>query len=422
LTGHLLMSAKERDRLKVMARVKTGGIRLVEAAEILGLSYRQSKRLNRRYLEEGDPGLIHRGRGQPGNRGYDESFKRAVLARYQERYPDFGPTLAAEKLDELDNLMLDHETLRLWLLEAGLWKKRRRRAAHRSWRERRAHFGEMVQMDGSFHKWFEDRGPECSLMNLVDDATGTTLSLFSEQETTEAAMTLLWAWIEKYGIPAAIYADGKNVYLPDERLQQEAREQGEELYSQFGSACAKLRIRIIRAYSPQAKGRVERSNGVYQDRLVKELRLQKINSIEKANELLFGGFVDRLNEKFAVKPRKSADYHRSQKNLNLASIFCWEEERMLTDDWIVRFRNHYYQLDRQSQRPPTTKKVQVCQWLNGELHFRYRNQDLPYKELPDRPESDAKKPKYRRRAQPKPKWIPPANHPWRSFIYGAACK
>jgi hypothetical protein len=276
----------------------------------------------------------------------------------------------------------------------------------------------MVQIDGSVHKWFEDRGAECFLMNLVDDATGTTLSLFSEEETTEAAMTLLWAWIEKYGRPSSLYADGKSVYLPDERHRLEARDRGEETYTHFGWACARLGIRLIHAHSPQAKGRIERSNAVYQDRLVKELRLRGVNSIEGANKVLKGGFVDRLNEKFTVKARKTADYHRSSKNLNLAAIFCWEEERQVTDDWIVRFKNHYYQLEPQSKRPPTTKKVQVRQWLNGELHFTYRNQDIAYIELPDRPQPEPKKTKHPPRI--KGKWIPPANHPWRN--YGSPCK
>jgi len=412
------MSAKERARLKVFARVIKGDLKLKEASEMLGMSYRQAKRQYRRYQDEGDAGLIHRGRGQPSNRGRSAGFKRKVVARYQERYPDFGPTLASEKLEE-EGLKVDHETLRLWLLSAGLWKKRRRRSAHRSWRERRAHFGELVQMDGSDHQWFEDRAGRCCLMNLVDAATGTTLSLFSEHETTEAAMLLLWAWIEKYGIPAALYVDGKNVYVPDEKLSQEARERGEQHLTHFGRACDKLGIRIIRAHSPQAKGRIERSNGLYQDRLVKELRLKKIKRIETANQLLLSGFVDQLNQKFAVEPRESADYHRSRAGLDLASIFCWEEQRVLTNDWIVQFRNCYYQLARQSQGPPTQKKVQVCEWLNGELHFIYRKQDLAYTQLPERPAPARSKRSPRKTPS---KSVPPPHHPWRSFIFGNASK
>jgi transposase len=412
------MSAKERARLKVFARVIKGDLKLIEAAEMLGLSYRQTKRQFSRYRDEGDKGLVHRGRGHPSNRGRKANFKAKVLSRYQERYPDFGPTLASEKLEE-EGLKIDHETLRLWLLGAGLWKKRRRRSAHRSWRERRGHFGELVQMDGSIHDWFEERGGRCCLMNLVDDATGTTLSLFSEHETTEAAMLLLWAWIEKYGIPAALYVDGKSVYVPDEKLRQEARERGEQHLTHFGRACDKLGIRIIRAHSPQAKGRIERSNGVYQDRLVKELRLKRIKKIEKANQLLVSGFVDQLNQKFAVEPREAHDYHRSSADLDLSSIFCWEEQRVLSDDWIVQFNNHYYQLARQSQGPPTRKKVQVCEWLNGELHFIYRDRELAYTLMTDRPSPKGRK---RLPGKTQSKWVPPPHHPWRSFQFGNASK
>ncbi len=181
------MSGKERELLKVFADVKKRRLRIKQAAELVALSYRQCRRRYQRYRQEGAAGLVHRGRGQASNRGHGEDIKKAVLARYEERYPDFGPTLAAEKL-ELDGYRVNHETLREWLIGARLWKKRRKRSPHRSWREPRRHFGELLQMDGSFHQWFEDRGGESCLMNLVDDATGTTLSLLSEEETTFAAM------------------------------------------------------------------------------------------------------------------------------------------------------------------------------------------------------------------------------------------
>lgn len=410
--GHLLMSTKERERLKVLARVKKSEMKLKEAAELLGVSYRQAKRQYGRYREEGDKGLVHRGRGRAGNRGYSQDFKKKVIARYQERYPDFGPTLAAEKLEE-DGYKLNPETLRLWLVEAGIWQKRRKRAAHRSWRERRAHFGEMLQLDGSHHRWFEERGEKSCLMNLVDDATGTTLSFFAKEETTEAAMILLWAWIDKYGIPAAIYVDRKNVYVPDEKQVLEAREEGREHYTQFGRACAQLGIRVIKAYSPQAKGRVERSHGVYQDRLVKELRLKKINSIESANQLLSSGFTDNLNRKFAIQAREAADYHRNSKGYDLASIFCIEEDRTLTDDWIVRFNNDFYQLQRQSNASPTSKKVKVRQYLNGEIRFSYRGKETNYEKLVERPQSKAEAPSKKICRPRKPRYSPPPNHPWR---------
>jgi hypothetical protein len=227
-------------------------------------------------------------------------------------------------------------------------------------------------MDGSFHHWFEDRGPECCLMNMVDDATSVALSLLAEAETIEAAMTLLWKWITTFGIPAALYPDRKNLYVPAEKAALEAELEGEELLTHFGRACKKLGIEMIKAYSPPAKGRVERSNGTYQDRLVKELRLAGISEIEAANEFLYAGFLEQLNEKFAVAPREESDFHRSAPGYDLAAIFCREEERALSRDWIVRFENHYYQLKPQSQYQPAKGKVWVRKYLNGELHFNYR--------------------------------------------------
>lgn len=342
-----------------------------------------------------------------------------MLARYQERYPDFGPTLAAEKL-ALDGYDLDHETLRGWLLQAKLWRRRRKRPRHRSWRERRAHFGELVQMDGSHHKWFEQRAPECCLMNMVDDASGTTHSLFAAQETIFAAMELLWQWIDRYGIPRALYTDRKNVYVVDEKTREKAADSGLEALTQFGRACKQLDIRIIEAYSPQAKGRVERNHGTYQDRLVKELRLQQIDALQPANELLGASFCQQLNQKFAVAPRSAADYHRSAKGYDLAAIFCIQEERTATADWIVRFENEFYQLvpRRKSQVP--RGKIIMQRYLNSELHFRYGPEELSYTLLPERPQpkSKAKKRKSTTGRNIMEQHLMPANRAWRGFQFG----
>lgn len=412
------MSQRERERLKVFERVKRGELQQLEAAEICGLSYRQTRRQYQRYREFGDRGLVHLGRGRPSNRRKASEIRQAVLARYQERYPDFGPTLAAEKLG-LDGYVLDHETLRGWLLKAKLWRKRRQRAKHRSWRERRAHFGELVQLDGSHHKWFEKRAPKSCLMNMVDDATSTTQSLFAAEETSFAAMELLWQWIERYGIPRALYTDRKNVYVVDEQTRQRAADSGEEALTQFGRACKELGITIIKAYSPEAKGRVERSHGTYQDRLVKELRLAGIETIAASNKLL-PQFCQQLNQKFAVAARAAADYHRSAKGYDLAAIFCYQEERTITADWVVRFENQFYQLAprRKGQSPRMGIKAQ--RYLNGQLHFRYGQDELAYTLLAERPQP-ASKAKRKKRAQSDSimdKYVPPPTHAWRKFQFG----
>jgi len=421
MEGQLQMSAKERERLKILARVKSGELQQKEAAALCQLDYRQLRRLYKRYCAQGDAGLVHQGRGQPSNRAKPAEFKATVLARYQERYPDFGPTLAAEKL-ALDGYPLDHETLRGWLLEAGLWHKRRKRAPHRSWRERRAHFGELVQLDGSHHKWFEERAPKCCLMNMVDDAQGTTQSLLAEAETSFAAMRLLWRWIDLYGLPQTLYTDKKNVYVVDEKTREKAADSGLEVFTQFGRACQQLGIKIITAQSPQAKGRVERNHGLYQDRLVKELRLAEICTIAAGNEFLHTDYCTQLNEKFAVAPRSTVDFHRSAKGYELASIFCIEEERSLSADWIVRFENQFYQLQPPRKTQGAKGKVQVRRYLNGELHFSYADQDLAYMLLPERPKAkavDKVKSKNREgQALLQELSVAPSKHAWRNFTFG----
>ncbi len=415
------MSAKERERLKIFARVKRGELQQKEAAVLCQLEYRYLRRLYQRYCEQGDSGLVHQGRGRPSNRAKPAEFKAVVLARYQERYPDFGPTLAAEKL-ALDGHAIDHETLRGWLIKAHLWQKRRKRAKHRSWRERRAHFGELVQMDGSHHKWFEARASKCCLMNMVDDAQGTTQSLLAEEETIFAAMKVLWQWIDLYGIPQSLYTDKKNVYVVDEKTREKAADSGAEVFTQFGRACRQLGIKIITAHSPEAKGRVERNHGTYQDRLVKEFRLAEINTIDAGNEFLQPGYCEQLNQKFSVAPRSAVDFHRSAKGYDLASIFCIEEERSLSADWIVRFENQFFQLQPSRKTAVANGKVRVRRYLDGQLHFWYAQRDLAYTLLPERPKAKTVvkvKNKNRRRAVTiMEQYVPPTNHAWRSFSFG----
>jgi transposase len=413
MEGHLTMSGKERERLKVLARVKRKELTLREAAELLGVSYRQSRRWYKRQQELGERGLVHRSRGRPSNRGHKAEFKALILARYQQRYADFGPTLAAEKL-AAEGYAVDHETLRGWLLTAGLWQKRRKRGKHRSWRERRPHFGELVQLDGSHHRWFEARGERSCLMTLIDDATSIRLSRLYEEETSLGAMEVLWRWIERHGLPAALYVDRKNVYVVDEKTQARAAESGEEVLTQFGRACKQLGIKLITAHSPQAKGRVERSHATYQDRLVKELRLADISTIAATNEVLDSGYDQALSDRFAVPPRAAADYHRAAKGLDLAAIFCIEEQRSASADWIVRFQNQFFQLPPPRQQRSGRRLVQVQRYLDGTLHFRYQGRELTYTVLSARPQPKARQ-KVTTGQSSREKYVPAANHPWRKY-------
>lgn len=410
--GHLKMSLKERTRMTIFSRVKDMRMSIKEASELLGISYRQALRIWHRYSEEGDEGLIHRSRGKPSNRRKPLETRDAILSVYKDKYDKFGPTLAAEKLLERDQYLIDHETLRRWLLTEGLWKKRRKRPRHRKHRERKAHFGELVQMDGSHHRWFGEETQGC-LMNMVDDATGTSMILMREEETTEAAMRLLWLWIERYGIPKALYVDRKNVYLTDRVPTLEEELSGKVPMTQFGKACKKLNIELIPAYSPQAKGRVERNHGVHQDRLVKELRLAGIRDIGLTNEFL-PAYVDSINAKFVVHPHSSVDFHRPVlQGLDLRQVFCFEETRTISNDWVIRYRNCLFQINPQSNLPPARQKVVVQEYLDGSIHLVYRDREVTFKEIRKRP-SDIT---YSETSMSKPSktCVPSPDHPWRRF-------
>jgi hypothetical protein len=373
----------------------------------VGLSYRQTLRIWKRFEAQGDAGLVHRSRGRPSSRAKPPGFRAKVLARYRERYAahELGPTLAAEKLGE-EHLVVDHETLRRWLLAEGLWWKHRRRRAHRLRRERRAHFGELVQMDGSHHPWFGPEKPACCLMDMVDDATGQTLANLTQEETTEAAMTLLRRWIERSGIPAALYTDKKNVFVTDREATLEEQLSGDEPRTAFGRACQKLGISIQPAHSPQAKGRVERKHGVFQDRFVKELGLRGITTIAAANRLLNNGFVEGLNAKFAQAPLDPKDHHRPVgPGVVLEEIFSIETVRTVQNDWTVRHDNAYYQIAKDNAPLPRPKdKVVVRRLLDGATQLLYRDRPLRFEMLTPRQlrgqrEWTAPKPK----AEPKPR-------------------
>jgi len=413
----LLMSAKERRRLPELSKVVAGEQRLVDAAAKLGLSYRQAKRVLRRYRDAGDAGLCHRGRGLPSNRARPAGLRQEALAFYRERLEGFGPTLAAEKLLER-GLAVDHETLRRWLLEAGLWRRTRRRGAVRRLRERRAHFGELVQMDGSIHDWLGEGRQSC-LMVMVDDATGWTLARLFPGETSAAAMSCLWRWIEGHGLPLALYTDLKSVYHATAPPSPAAQLAGEGApRTAFARSCALLGVELVPAYSPQAKGRVERKNAVLQDRFVKELRLQRIATPEGANALLEGGFLAELNRRFAVAPGEAADYHRAvPEDLDLAEVFAFEEERTVANDWTVRCDNVLYQLLGPGRSlPPSKGKVTLRRRLDGSLRIYYRGLEVSYRLVPAAErERRVQAPKKAAAGADLPRrpWTPPADHPWR---------
>lgn len=377
MAGKLPMGQKELLRSKFMEMVLQKQRTLLNASIALKISYRQAKRIYRVYKKYGDKGLLHGNTGKPSARSKNKKFKKQVIEKYQERYFDFGPTFASEKLLENEKLKIDNETLRRWLIEAGLWKIKRRRNKHRQRRDRRERFGELVQFDGSHHDWFEGRRPKCCLMNMVDDATGITYSFMCEQETSEDAMKLLWDWLKIYGIPQGLYCDRKNAFVIDREPTIEEQLANIIPKTDFEKACDKLGIEIKKAYSPQAKGRVERNHGVYQDRLVKELRLRNISTIEEANEFLVKTYLKKINAKFKKEPLSPEDAHVPLMGLDLKDVFCFEETRVVSNDYIVQYESECYQILKENKTKPRPKsKVIVRKWLDKTIHIIWKGKEL----------------------------------------------
>lgn len=409
------MSEEEVRRAGVLKRVRTNELTQVEAAEMLGLSYRQVKRLYGRYLTGGAKGLVHLSAGRPSNRARPTQERKRILTLVRKHYGGgpgarFGPTLAAEHLQEDHGLTVDSETLRRWMLAEGLWTRERKRKPYRQRRERRAHCGELVQMDGSFEAWLEDRGPRGCLIHMVDDATSTSLATFDEEETTWGVADTLRAWVVQYGIPRALYVDWKSVYhsAPTARQKQE----GIVPISQFGRMCRKLGIELIGANSPQAKGRVERGHGTHQDRLIKKMRLKKISSYEAANAFLANGYLAQHNAKYAVAAREKADYHLSiPPRLDLNQVFCLEEERVVSPDWVVQYGQRWLQIEREGQKARVDRgaTVIVREHRDGTLSLWLDRTRLRWHEITERPRKAAALPK-RHVVVRRP---PTAEHPWR---------
>lgn len=378
------MSARDLSRAEVLSRVKRKELKLREAAEVLGLSYRHTRRVYGRYRAAGARGLVHAGRGRRSPRAKPEALRQRVLELMREHYGGpvgrrLGPKLASEHLEAEHGLEVAPETLRRWMLAEGLWSRRRKRRQHRARRERKRHFGELVQMDGSFHRWVEERGGEACLMDMNDDATGITLGRFEAQETTWAAADLLRRWVERYGVPQALYTDWKNVYVRRATPREQLR--GEEPLTQFGAMCARLGIQIIAASSPQAKGRIERGHGTHQDRLVKKMRLRGIGDYAAANAYLDAAYWEEHNRRFGRAAAAAADYHRClPRGINLDEVFSLREERTLSQDWVVRYHARLLQVAA-GQRVQPRQKVVVEERRSGELRLLAGGRDLSWNEI-----------------------------------------
>ena len=413
MAGEDMIMARQGElkRLHVIQKVLERVIRQVEAAEILSLSSRQIRRIIKRIRIEGDKGIIHKSRGRPSNRRIPGKIRDKVIQLYRKQYQDFGPTLASEKLLERNGIGISDETLRMWLIATGDWRKTRRRRRHRQWRERRRHDGEMVQMDGSHHDWFEGRGPWCVLMGYIDDATGRVFGRFYAYEGTIPAMDSFKRYIQKYGLPLSVYLDRYKTYKSTAKPTLEDELNDEEPLSDFERALRELGVEVVHANSPQAKGRIERLFGTLQDRLVKEMRLRGIRTLEEANAFL-GEYLPIYNRRFCVSAKERDNLHRPLgRGLDLDAILCTQTERTLRNDFTVAHNRKLYQVEDKVN----TSKVMVQDRMDGSIRITNKNHVLRFREIVERPDREKKvAPVMRMRKS----YTPSTNHPWRGFKFG----
>jgi len=409
MAGRDIIMVRQRDlkRLHIIHKIIEGELTQVQAAEIISLSERQVRRIVKVIREEGDGGIQHRSRGRQPNNKLPQKLTDRFVELYRRKYQGFGPTLTAEKLFEIDGIKLSKETVRTLLIESGDWQKGRKRRTHRQWRQRKEHRGELVQMDGSHHDWFEGRGSWCVLMAYIDDATGHVHGRFYEYEGTIPAMDSFRRYIRRHGIPLSIYLDKHTTYKSTAKPTIEEQLQGIEPMSQFERAMKELQVKVIHAHSPQAKGRIERLFGTLQDRLVKEMRLRGISTIEEANRFL-QEYLPVYNKKFMVGPVSKKDLHRAvPKGIDLDKILCIRTERTVRNDHTIAHDRKLYQIDESI----LSKKVTVEERVNGTMLIICKDKSLRYHQIAERPEI-IKQPVIK---TTRPRYIVPRNHPWRKL-------
>jgi len=410
----LRMSQQEIDRLLILDGVMKRKLTQVRASEVLGLSERQVRRLVKRIKQSGAAGIAHGNRGKRSGRKLPEERAAEITEVVRSRYGGFGPTLAAEKLREREGLEVSREKLRQLMLEAGLWRRARRRRRIHTWRERKAHVGQMVQLDGSHHDWLEGRGPRMVLMGFCDDASSRFFGRFYEYEGVYPAMDSLERYIRRYGRPVSLYVDKHSTYKTTRQACFDELLRGESASTQLQRACGQLGIEVIHAGSPQAKGRVERSFGTHQDRLVKEMRLEGISTMEQANDFL-DHYLPRHNEKFAQEPLKSKDLHRRlPPGMKYRDIFCIKEKRIISNGYTIQWKNRQLLIDH-----PTAamrrRRVEVREHFDGSIEMIFNGRKLKYREITGRRKSAQQKPAANVQ---KGKAIPSPDHPWRKWNPG----
>jgi transposase len=404
------MSREEAKRLHIIHQAIDKKISQTEAASLVNLSDRQMRRMIKRIRKEGDEGICHRSRGKISNHCIPKKIKDKTLKLFRKQYKDFNLVHATEKLLEVHGITINDETLRLWLNEAEIPYKKRRVKKHRQRRERRAHLGELVQIDGSHHDWFEGRGPICVFMGYIDDATNTVHGRFYDYEGTMPAMDSMKRYIKRYGIPQSVYLDKHSTYKSWAEPTIEEQLNGQRPMSHFEKSLEELSIEVIHANSPQAKGRVERLFKTLQDRLVREMRLLGIKNVDEANDFLIT-YLPKLNRKFKKEAASEIDLHRpALHSRELDRILCIKEDRTVKNDFTIAYNNIFYQIEQTTR----AKIVTVEERLDGTMHITYNGQDLRYRKITKEPTKDtAESPLLLQEKRP---WIPPADHPWKKFF------
>ncbi len=410
------MTEKESRRYETIKELIDGVIDGTEASKQLGLSVRQTKRLKAGVIEKGIKGVIHKNRGRPGNRKIDGKIIEKAKKLLKEKYSDFKPTFASEKLHELHNIKINKETVRQMMTEEKLWKIKPRKQAKNKhlWRPRKDNYGQMQQFDGSYHLWLEDRNEEMCLLASIDDATGKiTKAVFAENEGVEAVSRFWKEYVEENGVPLNIYLDKYSTY----KINHKSAVDNKDLITQFDRMMRQVGCELITAHSPQAKGRVERLFGTLQDRMVKEMRLAGIKTMDEANEFL-KIYIPKFNEKFTVVPNKKADLHKKvgkKIQEKLPQIFSVQNARKINNDYTVMFKTKYYQLD-SVQDIVVYKKdtVIVEEHLGGEVKIRMKDTYLKYSILPERPKKQCAVNLIAITQKTPSGWKPPINHPWRN--------
>ncbi len=417
----MVEASKEQYRFNVITKVINKEIKPGVAAKLLGISTRQLRRLRIAVLDNGKDAVIHGLKGKPSNHKYKEEEKVKVIETIKEKYSDFKPKFATEKLQETQGITMTSQTIRIWMTEAGLWESRKQKpSTYFAWRPRREYFGELQQFDGSYHYWFENRfldsegNPiEVCLLASIDDATGKiTRAEFAAHEGVIPVFNFWRGYILEIGKPLSIYLDKFSTY----KINHKNAVDNSELLTQFQQATRSLNIELIPANSPQAKGRIERLFGTLQDRLVKEMRLAKVSNPMEGNIFLKDVFIPKFNKQFSVTPAKEGNVHRlvlSEKKEQLNHIFSIHHTRRVNHDFTIQFKNQWYQL---TEIQPTTVRpimiILVETWLDSSIHLILKNHELNYIVLPE-------KPKKQRIKQPviltthTLNYRPPANHPWR---------